>query len=166
MVRLITNEQLKADGFINKNLEDEYLNTAVEEAQLVWLKEILGDNLYNTLEAMVEAETITGIYEELLDEYIVVYLKYKVCSLLAVPLNFKLRNAGVVTQYSPEMNTSSLEDTKFIEEFYSNKADFFANRLSKFLLLNKKDIPEYKYCCKQVTNPNETHPTCSIYLGR
>lgn len=166
MTRFISIEELKQDGFINKNLEEEYLFTAIDEAQLIWLKEILGDKLYDTLEAMKQANTLSGIYGELMNDYIKIYLKYKVCSLLCVPLNFKLRNAGVVTQYSNEMNSSNLEDTKFIESFYSGKADFFANRLTRFLELNKKDIPEYKWCCKEVTNPNGNHPVCSIYLGR
>lgn len=166
MVRFITDEELKADGFINRNLEPEYLNTATEEAQLVWLKETLGDGLYARLEKMIEDKDVTGIYKELLDEYIKIYLKYKVVSLLCVPLNFKVRNAGLVQQYSNEMNTSTLEDTKYLESYYEQKADFFRNRLSKFLELHKNDIPEYRYCCKQVTNPEPSHPVCGIYLGK
>ena len=165
MARFITTEELKQDGFINKNLEEEYLNTAVDEAQLIWLKEILGDSLYDTLDAKKQANTLDGIYKELMDNYIKIYLKYKVCSLLCVPLTFKLRNAGVVSQYSPEINTTTMEDTKYLEEFYRGKADFFANRISKFLQINHKDIPEFRWCCNEVTNPNDTHPVCSIYLG-
>lgn len=165
MTRFITDEELKADGFINKNLEPEYLNTAAEEAQLIWLKEILGDGLYNKLDELVSAKTVYGIYEELLNEYVKIYLKYKIIALLCVPLNFKVRNAGVITQFSNEMNSSPIAETKYIEEFYTQKADFFANRLSIFLNKNSKNIPEYKYCCNQITNPNDNHPVCSIHLG-
>lgn len=165
MTRLITTEELKTDGFINHNLEEEYLYTAIDEAQDVWLRETLGDALLEKLEELVEAEHITGIYETLLEGYVKIYLKYKVLSLLCVPLTFKLRNAGVVSQYSSEINTTTLEDTKYLEGYYEQKADFFRNRLTTYLEKNKKDIPEYKYCCKQVTNPDTVHPVCSIYLG-
>lgn len=165
MTRFITDEELKADGFINRNLEPEYLNTACEEAQLIWLKEIVGDNLYSKLEELITSNTVSGIYEELLNEYVKIFLKYKIIALLCVPLNFKVRNAGVITQYSNEMNSSPIAETKYIEEFYTEKADFFANRLSKFLNKNIKYIPEYKCNCNQITNPNDNHPVCGIYLG-
>lgn len=164
--RLITTDELKTDGFVNHNMEDEYLYTAIDEAQDVWLRETLGDALLEKLEELVEAEQIEGtIYEVLLEKYVKIYLKYKVLSLLCVPLTFKLRNAGVVSQYSGEISTTGIEDTKYLEGYYEQKADFFRNRLTTYLEKNKNDITEYKWCCKQVTNPDPVHPACTIYLG-
>ncbi len=164
--RLITTEELKTDGFINANFENEYLLPAIDEAQDVWLRETLGDALLEKLEELVEAEQIEGtVYEKLLEGYVKIYLKYKVLSLLCVPVTFKMRNAGIVSQYSGEISTTNLEDTKYLEGYYEQKADFFRNRLTTYLEKNKKDIPEYKWCCRQVTNPDPVHPVCSIYLG-
>lgn len=165
MVRYITIEELKNDGFINANIENEYLYSAIDESQLIYLKELLGDKLYSAMDDKVEHETLDGKYLILMNEYIKPYLKYKVLSVLCVPLTFKLRNAGVVSQFSNEISTTNVNDTKYIESFYNQKADFFANRLTKYLVLNKKDIKEYKYCCKEVTNPNDIHTICGIYLG-
>ena len=163
MTRLITVEELKADGFINQNLENEYLYSAIDEAQDIFLREIIGDSLYETLQNKLSEANIDGVYQTLLDIYVKIYLKYKVLSLLCVPLNFKLRNIGIAQQFSNEVNTTSLEDTKYIQNYYENKADFYANRLTKFLQTN--DIPEYKCSCNQITEPNELHPVSSIYLG-
>ena len=163
MTRLITVEELKADGFINQNLENEYLYSAIDEAQDIFLREIIGDSLYETLQNKLSEANIDGVYQTLLDIYVKIYLKYKVLSLLCVPLNFKLRNIGIAQQFSNEVNTTSLEDTKYIQNYYETKADFYANRLTKFLQTN--DIPEYKCSCNQITEPNELHPVSSIYLG-
>ena len=163
MTRLITVEELKADGFINQNLENEYLYSAIDEAQGIFLREIIGDSLYETLQNKLSEANIDGVYQTLLDIYVKIYLKYKVLSLLCVPLNFKLRNIGIAQQFSNEVNTTSLEDTKYIQNYYEGKADFYANRLTKFLQTN--DIPEYKCSCNQITEPNELHPVSSIYLG-
>ena len=163
MTRLITVEELKADGFINQNLENEYLYSAIDEAQDIFLREIIGDSLYETLQNKLSEANIDGVYQTLLDIYVKIYLKYKVLSLLCVPLNFKLRNIGIAQQFSNEVNTTSLEDTKYIQNYYEGKADFYANRLTKFLQTN--DIPEYKCSCNQITEPNELHPVSSIYLG-
>lgn len=165
MTRLITTTELKTDGFINANMENEYLYSAIDEAQDVFLREIIGDTLYNALQGMVEEETLTGDYQVLLNDYVKIYLKYKVLSLLCVPLTFKLRNAGVVSQYSNEINTTSVTDTKYIESFYAQKADFYANRLTKYLTKNCNSFPEYRCSCDNITPPNPVHPVCSIYLG-
>ena len=163
MTRLITIEELKQDGFINRNLEDEYLYSAMDESQDIFLREIVGDNLYNKLQELVQSNNVEGVYQTLLDSYIKFYLKYKILALLCVPLNFKIRNIGIAQQFSNEVNTTSLEDTKYLQNYYESKADFYANRLTKFLQTN--NIPEYKCSCNQVTEPNEKHPVCSIYLG-
>ena len=163
MTRLITVEELKQDGFINQNLENEYLYSAIDEAQDIFLREIIGDSLYETLQNKLSEANIDGVYQTLLDIYVKIYLKYKVLALLCVPLNFKLRNIGIAQQFSNEVNTTSLEDTKYIQNYYEGKADFYANRLTKFLQTN--DIPEYKCSCNQITEPNELHPVSSIYLG-
>ena len=166
MTRLITIEELKQDGFINRNLEDEYLYSAIGESQDIFLREIVGDNLYQTLQNMVQSNSVEGIYQTLLDSYIKFYLKYKILALLCVPLNFKIRNIGIAQQFSNEVNTTSLEDTKYLQNYWESKADFYANRLTKFLIQNSKNIPEYKCSCSEITSPNEKHPVCSIYLGR
>ena len=163
MTRLITVEELKQDGFINQNLENEYLYSAIDEAQGIFLREIIGDSLYETLQNKLSEANIDGVYQTLLDSYVKIYLKYKVLALLCVPLNFKLRNIGIAQQFSNEVNTTSLEDTKYIQNYYESKADFYANRLTKFLQTN--DIPEYKCSSNQITEPNELHPVSSIYLG-
>ena len=127
------------------------------------MREIIGDSLYETLQNKLSEANIDGVYQTLLDIYVKIYLKYKVLSLLCVPLNFKLRNIGIAQQFSNEVNTTSLEDTKYIQNYYEGKADFYANRLTKFLQTN--DIPEYKCSCNQITEPNDLHPVSSIYLG-
>jgi hypothetical protein len=163
MIRLITTEELKQDGFINRNLEDEYLLSAIDESQDIFLREIIGDSLYETLQNKVSEESIEGVYQTLLESYVKIYLKYKVLALLCVPLTYKLRNIGIAQQFSNEVNTTTLTDTKYLQNYYDGKADFYANRLTKFLQTN--DIPEYKCSCNQITEPNESHPVSSIYLG-
>ena len=163
MTRLITTEELKQDGFVNQNLDNEYLFSAIDEAQDIFLREIIGDSLLETLQNKVLEEDIEGIYQTLLESYIKIFIKYKVLALLCVPLNFKIRNIGITQQFGNEVNTTSLDDTKYLQNYYEGKADFYANRLTKFLQTNH--IPEYRCSCNQITGPNEVHPVSGIYLG-
>ena len=162
MIFLLTSEELKLSGAVNQNLEDIYVDEAIKEAQDVYLREIIGDSLYNTLQNNTpQAEP--DIYDELIEDYIKYYLKYKTLSIVCFIVNFKIRNIGVTQQLSNEVNTATMEDTKSVMNYYNQQADFYANRLTKFLQTNS--IPEYKCSCNQVTEPNNNHPVCSIYLG-
>ena len=162
MIFLLTSEELKSSGAVNQNLEDIYVEEAIKEAQDVYLREIIGDNLYNTLQNHTpQAEP--DIYDELIEDYVKYYLKYKTLSIVCFIVNFKIRNIGVAQQFSNEVNTATMEDTKSVMNYYNQQADFYANRLTKFLQTN--DIPEYKCSCNQITEPNDLHPVSSIYLG-
>ena len=121
--------------------------------------------MYDTLQNHTpQAEP--DIYDELIEDYVKYYLKYKTLSIVCFIVNFKIRNIGVTQQFSNEVNTATMEDTKSVMNYYDGKADFYANRLTKFLQNNKGNIPEYKCSSNQVTEPNELHPVlCSIYLG-
>lgn len=165
MTLLLTKEEIKENGFINANVDDEYIIPSIEEAQDVFLREILGDSLLDKLVELTEAEHLDGKYEILVNDYIKYFLKYKTAGILGMNVNFKIRNAGVIQQYSAEISSTNLEETKYIQNYFAEKADFYANRITKWLELNKKDIPEYRHCCKQVTNPNDNHPVSTIYLG-
>lgn len=163
---LLTPDELKANGFLNANVDNEYVVPAIEEAQLVWLRETIGDTLLEKLEELVDAEQIEGtVYDKLLEGYVKYYLKYKTLGILCMSVNFKVRNAGLIQQYGNEMNSVGIEETKYFANYIESKADFFRNRLTTYLEKNKKEIPEYKYSCNQITQPEESHPSCTIYLG-
>ena len=164
MTYLITPTELKTNGFVNANMEEEYLITAIEEAQDIYLREVLGDSLYVALQDH-ETQNPPDIYDEIIDNHVKYYLKYKVVALLCMTVNFKVRNIGIAQQYGTDVNTTTMEDTQSVMAYYNGQADFYLNRLSKFLQKNAKNIPEYKCQCNQITNPNPTHPVCSLYLG-
>ena len=164
MIFLITSEELKSSGAVNQNLEDIYIEEAIKEAQDVYLRETLGDSLYDALQNHTP-QTPPDIYDEIINDYVKYFLKYKTLSIVSFIVNFKIRNIGIAQQYGTDVNTTTMEDTKSVMAYYNGQADFYNNRLSKFLEKNKSNIPEYRCQCNQITSPNTVHPVCSIFLG-
>lgn len=164
MSNFISISELKS-SVLNANIDDEYILPVVDEAQNIYLREILGDELYEAVDSGIERETIEGIYAELLDNYIKPYLKYMTQSLLVVPINFKIRNMGVVNQFGTDAATSGLKDTQYLADYYGKRAEFHANRLTEFLVRNADEIPEYRVSEDNITNPKRTQTACTIYLG-
>ena len=161
----ITDEELKAQGFINDNIDDEYLDSARYEAQTIYLKEILGDRLYKRIDNDIKLETLTEDYQLLLDEYIKPFLSYNVIANLVMVVNFKVRNAGVVTQYGTDFQSSDMKDAEKLREYYNSKAEFFQNRLIEFLKKHSDNYTEYCYDDRNITQPNDSRTVGGIFLG-
>ena len=160
----ITVNELKT-SVLNANLDVEYIQPAINEAEDVYLREILGDALYNSLVNKINGNTLTGKYQTLVNSYIKPYLTYKVQSILVVPINYKMRNAGVINQYDTGFSTTTVKDTAYLAEHYDGRAEFYANRLITYLKQNAVDFPEYGYSSSNVTNPTDSQNVTTIYLG-
>lgn len=164
MANFITPEELK-NSVLNANIDTEYIQPVIDEAQSIYLREILGDRLYNTVNNRIESETLDGKYLTLVEQYIKPYLTYMVQSLIVIPINFKTRNAGVINQFEQGFNTASMKDTSYVKEYYDSKAQFYGNRLTEYLQKNAADIPEYGYSEDNITQPTTSQNVTGIYLG-
>lgn len=150
---------------VNANLDDLYLQNAINEAEDVYLREILGDLLYNAIINKINSQTLSGKYQTLVDNYIKIYLQYKVQALLVPQVAFKIRNSGILSQYDQGFNTTSVKDTMYVQEQYDSKSEFYANRLTVYLQKNAADFPEYGYSDDNITQPTETQNVTTLYLG-
>lgn len=164
MANFISPDELR-NSVLNANVETEYIQPAIDEAQGIYLREILGDRLYNALVNKIESETLDGKYLTLVENYIKPYLTYMVQSLIVIPVNYKIRNAGVVNQYDNGFSTTDMKDTQYVKEYYDTKAQFYGNRMTEFLQKNSADIPEYGYSESNITQPTTSQNVTGIYLG-
>lgn len=150
---------------VNANLDDLYLQNAINEAEDVYLREILGDLLYNTIINKINNQTLNGKYLTLVNNFIKIYLQYKVQALLVPQVAFKIRNSGILSQYDQGFSTTSVKDTMYIQEQYDSKSEFYANRLTEYLQKNAADFPEYGWSQDNITQPTLSQNVTGIYLG-
>lgn len=158
-VYLISEKTLKEDSLINDNVGIEFLQPTIELAQDIHLQELIGTKLLNKICALVEDDSITAntAYQTLLDSYITPYLEWMVTSLIQLPIGMKIRNLGVVQTQDERVYNLGLKDVQVLEQYYANKAAFYATRMSKFLKANSNIYPEYCQCddCSDFhANPN------------
>lgn len=146
-VYLISEKTLKADSLVNNNIDGMYINPAIQVAQDMFLQPLLGSVLYKRICDDVAEGTLDADYKLLLDDYITPFLEFRVMADIQIPLNYKLRNAGVVQNSDVNIQTVSLDELKYLTDFYENKATFYANRLSDFLCHNSNIYKEYLMGC-------------------
>lgn len=125
------------------NIDPEKVMPFVKTAQDKYIWPILGTMLYNKLQSDIVANSVSGVYKTLLDDYIVdTLVHYSFCEYL--PFGFyNISNAGIA-KYQPE-NTfgPSKNDIDFLLQKELQTAQFYAERVTRYLIAYSPDYPEY-----------------------
>ena len=140
---LISVKTLKETTIIGINVEEKPIQQAIFSAQDLGLQSIIGTALIDKLYQMVNANAVTGYYKTLMDQYVQPYLQYKVLADIIPLLSYKLRNEGMVTTTSEQVQQMSLAETQNLQSQNEAKAASYANLMSKWLCANCSHIPEF-----------------------
>lgn len=169
-ILLISDDILKERTGIHGNIDPKLLYPEIKLAQDMYIHPILGTALYNKLIDDINVSgTTTGVYKTLLDDYIVDPLMYYVLASLPVPISFQFWNKGVIRKQGDSTELPSMSELVDISNNYRIKAEWYAERLTKYLKtgINGVQITEY-------SNPGDTLDTITpqnnpftmpIYLG-
>lgn len=143
---LINESIMKSETILNDNVGSEFIAPSIEAAQDMYLQQLIGTELIEKLYDLIRNDTIASPenaeYKTLLDDYITNYLKYKVLADITIPLAFKYRNNGVMQSNTDHYSNSTLRDATMVQSHYEMRANFYAERLTKYLM--SKDFPEYR----------------------
>lgn len=170
-VFLISPDDVKAISNINYNLEDEATSSAIRTAQNVYLRDVIGEKLLESLQDMVSGGTIDDsgntAYKELLDVYVTDYLAYEAMVQALIPISFKIRNIGVSQNYDSNISASMLDNILDVEDWYRTQSIDKCNRMIKFLRKNKAAFPELEIRC--ICGDDEPHlklrANTQLYIG-
>lgn len=152
-VYLISPKTLKQKSLVNDNTLDKFIVPAIDAAQNINLKQIIGKFLLDKLLMLCSTEdeqhvkliekTEYTAYKYLLQNYITDYLCYSVMDEIQIPVHQKVRNAGTIQNTDENYIQSSLQELNYIRGFYRDKAEFIGNSLQKWILKNRTDYPEF-----------------------
>ena len=185
-VILTTCEFVKGMLNVSENLSAKYLRPAINEAQEIGLRTILGDKLIDKLKAIVRDNLGGGSFSpESFDasfdtdhpelaKYIALmkrpefqyYLAYEAAALVIPKVSYKIANAGVVRSTDEHVVAPSFEEVQLTAQEYQGKADFFCYRLQGWLLLHRMDYPEIDEVTWHGIRSNlYSAASCGIFLG-
>lgn len=142
-VIFISEQRLKALTALHANVEPQDLMPAVEQAQDIYVQELLGTTFYNGLKARVVAATLTAQEEVLLKDYIGPMLANYALYMAIPTLSYKIFNKSILQPTSEESQPASLEQIKFVRDNVFSTAQFYRERSREFLRNNSTDFAEY-----------------------
>ena len=150
-IKLVSENYIKENTTILENVENTFIKNNIILVQDMYLQDILGSRLYDDIITQFENYKtdfdagITGItYDDYVDEkyltliknFIQPLLKFYVLYSSVYDIYSKFTNKSIVTQNS---ENSTVVSEKYIENLkldFLNKAEFYAKRLSNYLLDN------------------------------
>ena len=146
-VLFISEAKLKDSTAINLNVDPEILLPYVLQAQRIYIETKLGTTLYEKLESLITAGTIGNVgneaYKTLVDEYIGDCLPSWAFHMCTPYLRFKTENGNIYSKTSETGTALSTEEAQHLREEVRNNAEYFTERMIKYITNNITLFPEY-----------------------
>jgi len=158
-VLFISEAKLKDSTAINLNVDPEILLPYVLQAQRIYIETKLGTTLYEKLESLITAGTIGNVgneaYKTLVDEYIGDCLPSWAFHMCIPYLRFKTENGNIYSKTSETGTALSTEEAQHLREEVRNNAEYFTERMIKYITNNISSFPEYNTNSGADVNPDQ-----------
>jgi hypothetical protein len=171
-ILLISDTILKERTPIHTNIDPKLLYATIKAAQDMYILPVLGSSLYFKLQTIITTgaidEPAESAYKTLLDIYIIDALIWYTLYELPIDLSYQFWNKGVVRKQGQDTEMPSMSDLLDIGNRNKNKAEFYGNRLKKYLQQNAYTLfPEYYQAGVGIDTiyPDQKSFTIPIYLG-
>lgn len=169
-VLLISENTIKENFSLDKNVSTVYIIPTIKLSQDIHLQKILGTDLYNFIrETVFNDPTLEATGNEdvkyLVDNYIKDTLLYFTLSELVLPISFKIRNLGVVSNNDEHLTNALITEVEYLKEHYKQYGQYYAERLSNYLCTNRNLFADYFSNQSRDILASNNNYTCPIYLG-
>jgi len=134
---------LKAESILQENVDMKIVTPTIYDVQNFYILPILGTSLYRDLENQIRAGSVTTLNKTLLDLYITPTMIWYCRFELPMNMNYKYFNKSVGVQNADNMTPATIEEIAYITDRAKNKAEWYAERLTKYLLQNQTSYPLY-----------------------
>lgn len=168
MVYFISEKNIKDYSNIDLNTDTHYILPAIRESQEIDLQTLIGKRLYTILQDTITDGKIDDednlVYKEMLS-IIKYYLVYTVMSNIILTVNFKINNGGIQQASDEHLQPIDMKNAKELKQYYTNKADFYANRLREYMIRNYDELGIKEDCLNDLRAQVDNIAPCQIYLG-
>lgn len=165
-IYLISEKELRQASMIDDNVDSTFLTYSIMQAQETGLQEVIGSELYESILKQVEEHTfLNDDYKTLLDKYIQPYLVNETMAQIVIPIQYKIRNAGIVVGNDQHYQNMNMADVERVQESYKHKAVFNANRMIEFVLSHKESFTEIM-CSERWVKLQDQMNKCPLFFPK
>jgi hypothetical protein len=165
----ISVSSIKERTGLHANVDDKLVLPEIKTAQDMYIHPLLGSGLYERLQDGIDNNNLTADEVALLDNFVTDTLIYYVLSELPTGLSYQFYNKGLVRKTSDNTDQPQMQDLLDISARYRKRAEFYAERMVKFL---KQNAAQGKYNLYlnpgsglDAIHPDNSAYSTTIYLG-
>ena len=159
----IDDQYLKDYTPMGQNIDPLQIYPFVEDAQEIYIQDLLGTPLYMDLTYQLYIGTTYSTADRALVDLCSKCLAYWTVYMALPHLAIKIRNVGVARPTSENTQPSTMEELKYIREEMKNMAEFWAERIVRYLCDNKVTYPLYTAASDDIY-PSSGQYDSDIYL--
>lgn len=166
-ILFISEQVLKDRSLLQDNVDPKLIKPTIKQAQDMYIEPIVGTGLYRELQEQIADNDVSELNKTLLDNYITDCLCWFVASEMVMSLGYKLTNKNVLKKTSENSETASISDLFDLMNYYKNKGEWYAQRITNYLCENNTDYPLYDNPGNgvDIIHPNNTSYSTGMYLG-
>lgn len=159
----ITPTELAQTTIIGGNVDIDKYQMNIENVMITVIEPLLGTELYDKIVADILANTLTGLYQTLFDDYVKPITKNQACAEYITVSGFMITNGGAFKHTSEDSELMDKDEKALVSTIYSSKADTYIQRFEKWIC--KNPLTEYKTSQDDV-NARDISLTAGWYFGR
>ena len=161
----ISEEYLRDFTPLSANIDMQMIFPHVASFQDAFIQDILGTTLYNNMQAVVIANNPTTLETTLLNLCRQALAWGTVAKMIPF-VSIQIRNIGTVQTTTDNGSTATLEMMKYIRNEAQTQYEFYAKRLSDYLLFHGNLYPGYvQFDATQMAPRMKSPYNCGLYLG-
>lgn len=138
----ITPQEIATTTILGGNVDPDKYAFCVAQVQITFIEPLLGSELYDKIKADFIADTLTGDYENLFNEFVKPITKAKALAEFIEIAGLTLANGGLF-KHSPENSEiPTTQEVLALSNKYDAVVDMYVQRFQKEIC--KNPVPEYK----------------------
>lgn len=151
---------------LHANVDEKLVLPEIKTAQDMYILPTMGSTLYNRLQAGVTANNLNADEVILLNNYVADCLIYYDMSELPMGLSYQFYNKGLLRKSGDNTENPSMQDMIDVANRYRTRAEFYKQRMIKYLRQNNTLYPEYLNFTSGIDTivPDLEGYTTSLYL--
>lgn len=139
----IDEDYIMDNSVIASNTDLKVITPNIIACQDLYIKPLLGTDLFNIVNAEIVAQVFTSRIETLLDDHLKKVLLNYVLAESASDLAYRWMNKGIMQKNSENSQPVGPDQVKTLYDKYKNRAEIYAQRATNFLLENDTTYSEY-----------------------
>jgi len=138
----ITPQEMTCSTILSGNTDTDKFVFCIANVQLTTIEPLLGSQLYDKIVADKTANTLSGLYLELYNDFIKPITKNESVAQYIEIASYMVDNAGIYKHTGDKIEVVDKQEVQFLAGKYKNMAQMYVIRFNKWICKNY--LPEYK----------------------